>query len=310
MNINQTVRAGVCTIAASGLFLSPAIAKKDAPEPIRLAPSSNWNVDFADDSCRLARLFGEGEEQALLYFERYEPGDRFFFVVAGSPMATMRNRTSAFLQFGSGMPEFETKLSRGSVGDFSPALLISRITFEGLAYKTDSAGKEVPEETFRADIFAQEIDPEVEAKIDQITVRDSRKTTVIFETGSLGEPMKVLRSCTEDLLSHWGIDVEKHRNLRKNVVPSGNPGSWVTNKDYPKDLLRKNVSGLVQFRLSIDAEGRPTDCHIQQSSRPQAFDKVVCENLMKNGEFEPAETSSGEPIASYWRSAVRFEVGG
>lgn len=37
------------------LPLSPALA---LPQPLKLAPSSKWHVDYAAEHCRLAREFG------------------------------------------------------------------------------------------------------------------------------------------------------------------------------------------------------------------------------------------------------------
>ena len=44
-----------------------------AAQPVRLQPSSQWVLDYAENSCRLIRNFGEGDQQtktrsALRYF--------------------------------------------------------------------------------------------------------------------------------------------------------------------------------------------------------------------------------------------------
>jgi hypothetical protein len=43
---------------------SSALAK----EPLRLAPSSKWHVDYGPDYCRLARQFGEGNGDGVRVF--------------------------------------------------------------------------------------------------------------------------------------------------------------------------------------------------------------------------------------------------
>lgn len=55
----------------SCLFACVAIAPLPiaAAEPVRLQPSSQWIVDYADNSCRLVRTFGEGEAKTILLFE-------------------------------------------------------------------------------------------------------------------------------------------------------------------------------------------------------------------------------------------------
>tara|TARA_R110000824_G_scaffold48565_7_gene137100 strand:- start:2453 stop:2725 length:273 start_codon:yes stop_codon:yes gene_type:complete len=59
-------------------------------ESISLEPSSNWIVDYADDSCRLIRQFGVNEDTVVVFFNRFAPGDEFHLTVAGEPVALTR----------------------------------------------------------------------------------------------------------------------------------------------------------------------------------------------------------------------------
>ncbi len=45
-------------------------------EPLRLSPSSKWNVHYAEDSCRMGRSFGEGDQKVILVADRYQPATR------------------------------------------------------------------------------------------------------------------------------------------------------------------------------------------------------------------------------------------
>lgn len=305
MTRTNTFRAGVCALAVSGLFASPVHAK-EALEPIRLAPSSNWHVNFADDSCRLARFFGEGEQKTLFYMERYEPGDAFNMVVAGKPLKRSRYREKITIRFGDGISEDERPYTIGSVGEHDPAIILSGLRFDMKPLPEDDDNENGEGE--QPDVFGQEIPESVEAAVTTIELAYKKGARVILETGSLGEPMKIMRNCTDDMLKYWGIDLDKHRAIAKLPQPKTSPGRWLTYKDYPTDLLRKGYQGYVQVRLSVDAKGTPTDCHIQQSTRPEGFDAAVCKGLMRKARFEPAITSNGETIASYWRTAVRFRL--
>jgi len=306
MTLRTTFKAGVCAMAVSGLFALPAVAQKDAPQAVRLAPSSKWHVNFAVDSCRLARLFGDGEQKTLFYIERYEPGDAFSMVLAGKPFRRPRYREKIAIRFGDGISEDERAYTIGEVGEYQPAIIFSglRLDLKPLPEDddNDNGDAEMP------DVFGQEIPESVETAIQTIEIRHKNGAPVILETGSLGDPMKVLRSCTDDMLKHWGINLDKHRAIAKLPKPKSSPGRWLTYRDYPTDLLRKGYQGYVQVRLSVDANGKPTNCHIQQSTRPEGFDAAVCRGLMRKARFEPAVTQSGEAIASYWRTAVRFST--
>src|SRR3546814_10235975 len=63
------------------LAASPARAADDAP--VVLEPSSQWNVDFAEDRCRLARTFGGEGNRHILLFEQGGPTAAFGLTVAG-----------------------------------------------------------------------------------------------------------------------------------------------------------------------------------------------------------------------------------
>jgi len=61
----------------SGLLSCLAVAPSliAAAEPVRLQPSSPWVVDYAENSCRLIRDFGEGKDKTKLAFESESPGE-------------------------------------------------------------------------------------------------------------------------------------------------------------------------------------------------------------------------------------------
>ncbi len=59
-----------CLVAAPLLV---AAAPEPAPVSVRLKPSSQWVVDYADNACQLIRTFGEGEEKTVLLIESATP---------------------------------------------------------------------------------------------------------------------------------------------------------------------------------------------------------------------------------------------
>lgn len=309
MTVKRIFLAGVCIVAAPGLFVSPAIANDKATEEvdaIRLAPSSKWNVHFDDDSCRLARFFGEGDERTLFTLERYAPGDAFSMVVAGKPLSKGSRRGTSSVEFGSKFAESEREFTLGYVGDFKPALIFRSMSFDPALSALDEAEEEAPE---LPDVFGQRNSPEDEGEITWIKIRNPRGKPVYLETGSLADPMKVMRNCTDDMMKNWGIDLAAHAEIAQLPQPKSEPGQWLLPRDYPTGLLARGYQGLVQVRLSVDPNGSPSACHIQKSTRPAEFDKAVCKGLMRRARFEPAVTKTGQPIASFWRTSVRFQIG-
>ena len=284
------------------LPMSPLAAKDETA--LRLKPSSNWHMHYADDSCRIMRTFGEGKQKVAFYLERFEPGDRFSMLAAGRPFRSISKREYAFIRFGESQVTTRLNFTTASLPDFEPAMIFA-VTWFG-AQPTDD--DKISEPQAQKDVFSQTFAPEAEGAIKWVSVKRPNQKAVVLETGSMGGPMAAMRKCTDQLLTGWGIDIEKHRDLASRVKPANNPGRWARSGDYPSHLLSKGQQGMVHFRLSVDSHGNPTECHIQKSTRPEGFDKAVCDALMRRARFEPAKTKEGESIASYWRSTARFVI--
>lgn len=94
----------------------------------------------------------------------------------------------------------------------------------------------------------------------------------------------------------------------KAVEPRGNPGSWVTSDDYPSRALREERSGTVGVRLSVGTNGRVTSCTVTSSSGHSDLDSEACRLLQRRARFRPAESSSGEPMASTWSSRFVWRI--
>lgn len=121
-------------------------------------------------------------------------------------------------------------------------------------------------------------------------------------------PLAALGKCIDNLLTHWGIDVEKHKTLKREAKPAESPDRWVVTGDYPRKMLDAGQPAIVNFRLSVGADGVPTGCHIQSTTRPKEFDDAVCKSVMRRASFIPALDAEGKPLASYYRNTVRFQI--
>lgn len=85
-------------------------------------------------------------------------------------------------------------------------------------------------------------------------------------------------------------------------------GSLFSEEDYPAEILRREIGGEVGFRLSIDAEGRPTACTTVSSSGDVALDQHTCALLMERATFRPARSASGEPTEGVFSSRMIWRV--
>ncbi|MCL4672327.1 MAG: energy transducer TonB [Sphingomonadaceae bacterium] len=295
--------------ACAALLASAAHAKDRAT--IVLAPSSDWQVRKTDESCRVARIFGESNQKSLVYFERYEPGDQFYLLVAGNPLKASRGDPQTSFGFGPDGYQHSAYWSNGNFTGFGHALMVNQLTIlpvdtpagTGPRFDPETAGTDT-------DVLGQQLRPEQEAKIEWLEVRRKGNAPVRFMLGSMGEPLATLRACTDEMITRWGLDLTAHRSLTRAAAPASNPGEWMSVRDYPLQLVRDRKVGLVQFRLTVGEDGMPTGCHIQRSTRPAEFDEAVCKGLMRRARFTPALDAHGQPITSYWRSAVSFDIAG
>ena len=298
----------------AGAATSLSAQNESTPAARTLAPSSDWILKYDDDSCRLLRLFGEGHDKAVLILERYVSGDEFDMIVAGSPLEEIGDKSKLddfTYTFGPDEEPQSQNEGFGVFGEYDPAVVVTGAVF----------GRDEGEEADRkwkkpdADEIPEAYDPlehsfsaERETKIRWLQVSRGSEQPVRLDTGPMQAPLEQMRKCTDALMGAWGIDVAAHAKLTRPVMEKTNPGRWLRVEDYPTHLIASGTQGIVQFRLSVDTRGKPTDCHIQRSTRPAEFDEVVCEALMRRARFVPALDANGAPIASYYRTTVKFVI--
>lgn len=299
------MRVLVSTIAVTlGMVLgaSPAAAKDE--QAVALEPSSKWHLDYAEGYCRLARIFGEGKQRSLVYFEQYAPSNSFAVTVAGKPFGKVARKDEVFFRFGPSFPEQERGYTKGTFTGFGTALLMGHLTLNPPASEEEV---EEPRELGLPKPVAIKI-PEGRS-VDTVTIR-SGKHSVALALGDLAKPMEALNDCSRNLIASWGIDWEAHESLtRTATLSNGMELARVFSRDYPQELVRNGVVGLVTFRAMVEPSGAVESCEIQTSTRPREFDDLVCKHIMKVGKFEAALDSKGEPIRSFVTSTVRFTIG-
>jgi TonB family protein len=292
-------------LGGAALFLGSASAwGADRDEPLVLEPSTPWNVHYADDFCRLSRSFGTGDQEMVLVIDRLQPGDAFRLMLAGDPMKrTMKEE--AQIRFGADLPVQTLRFFPGKLGK-DKAAWIFRAGVRIRAYS--DAEKDELKQRGLEDFSTPQITQAEEAAVEEIRIGRPLSRPLVLRTRSMKGPFAALRACNDELLTHWGVDVARHRELSEIATPSKSPAHWLTFRDYPADMLREGMPGLVNFRLTVGADGKPKDCHVQQSTHPEGFDRVVCSALMRNARFNPARDQKGEPITSYYVNSVTFVI--
>lgn len=92
------------------------------------------------------------------------------------------------------------------------------------------------------------------------------------------------------------------------VSARGNPGNWVTNADYRPRWIRENLTGSARFSLSIDANGKVTDCTITRSTGHAALDEATCQLVTKRARFDAARDGNGKPVAGTYSNTVNWNI--
>lgn len=303
------MKTGVYWLSTVPLLAVLALsANAEAKEPLRLQPSSKWNVHYGEDSCSMARSFGEGDQKVILVADRYAPGDELQLSFTGKPARTGLLQGVVQVRFGPNEAVQDVEFYPATSADKTPAVILRGSITIAPRSPEEKAAYDAAVDTGNMDFQSSKIAPEREAAATFIEVKRSIREPFILETGSLGPPLEALRKCTDELLGHWGIDVAKHVTLSRQVTPVSNPGKWVRSNDYPPAMIQQGKRAIVHFRLNVDTAGRPTKCHIQKSTRPQAFDDAVCKAILRNAKFDPALDAEGSPVASYWRNTVIFQM--
>ncbi|MDE8651628.1 energy transducer TonB [Novosphingobium album (ex Liu et al. 2023)] len=278
------ILAGIVAVAAT---TSPAFAGETV-----LAPATKWQVDWNDTSCTLSRAFGPQDDPLIIRFERFAPGNSFQFLLMGQVFRHTDHESRFSIAFGAGKPHiYDGKVLTGTVGETMPTIFIPVSRLVDRKDKND-------EHNFS-------ITPAMEAAVRSITLRLAGKS-LRLDTGPMNKPFAALRKCTDNLVQTWGLDPQAQATGMRGPKPMTDPDTWLRSGDYPTAESVYGKQAIVNFRLMIDAQGKPTDCRIPRSYGGPRFDRQTCALLMDRARFEPALDARGQPMASYYINTVTW----
>jgi hypothetical protein len=289
--------------AAFACLLAAALPVR-AAEPSPLKPSSPWVVNYAEDSCRLIRTFGEGDRSVRLEFRMFAPGDFFWLLVSGEPIGpTPSGVVSLAYRFDPDEEDVKSVVAlRGKIDEKTSAVMFPA------SLSTAQTRKE-ERKIFRDDpkAFARnrtDFDPRREAQVDALEIGIYRRPRMILKLGTMRPPMDAVRTCLDDLLVSWGVDAQAQKSLERPPIPTTRPNEWLHPSDYPRRMLAEGRSDQVHFRLTVDTAGMPTACGVLTMEARPEFIKATCDTLMQRARFEPALDANGKPVPSVYVNSV------
>jgi hypothetical protein len=301
------VRSVIAFVSVTPLLIA-------ASNPVRLEPSSPWVVDYAENSCRLVRQFGERATTTKLAFESPAPGE-WDMLVIGKPLETYEKKVTArFLPLGG--KSFDGKVAK-AVTTGEPAILWSHpwLLPQSLIEKREEKQKlrsKNPNVRPPAIDAAERDDFKKEgqafaAATTEVEIDTGRNHAVILETGSLGKAMAEFEECGRESLKDWGVDPDLEDKIVLDVWAT-NTSQWLSAADYPGALLSSGQEADVDVRLLIDAAGRITKCTSLSHFKDEEFNRITCARITERARFEPAELADGTKVPSYYTKRVRFQI--
>lgn len=291
---------GRARLIALALALAAQPGAEAAPaEPPVLAPAGPWNLDAAEDRCRLARVFGEEGNQHLLAFEQWYPGTAAAMFVAGPLLKGFASGGRTELRLFDGQAPLVSSPFKGEVEAFGPAVI-----YRALRLDEPSPSTEVTEDPEAGGIPRLGPPPRAARVLD---VRQGG-TGVTLATGPFVAALAALNRCSEDLIRSWGLDVEQHRTATRRVVlVNAKDVSNAVADRFPRDLARSETQAIVRLRVIVGADGKGEDCRVLGMASAAKAPPPVCQ-AMARAVFEPARDAQGKPMRSYYATTVTYEV--
>ncbi len=286
----------------SGIAAAPLSAQAEqdagskaqgAKSTLTLAPQGEWKLRARQDTCRASRVFGEGENQTTLWIDQGGKEPNYNLTLIGQPLRHSYGR-AVRIQFGEEKESLRSYV-RAKSSKGRPVL-----TMFGVAIVP-------PEIERKADAEIEELSTQRINAIKTFRIAESIIDPLEFELGSMAKALNFLRGCSEQLsiTLNRALSSKSGKSQPPELLNSSNMARLIR---YPTYLVNARMEARVEFRLTINAKGKPTNCNIRRSNRPQLFDDAVCLGLMKHGKFDAALNADGEPTASYYWSGVTFDI--
>jgi hypothetical protein len=91
-------------------------------------------------------------------------------------------------------------------------------------------------------------------------------------------------------------------------APASNPGTWMTNGDYPVDAMLERREGTTGFRVTYGASGAPEKCEIVSGSGHADLDATTCRLVMERAWFRPGKDRAGKLVGGTYTNRIRWTI--
>lgn len=263
-----------------------------------LKASSNWLVDWSEQSCAISRKFGT-DHPVLLTMRLYEPGYAFQVSMAGDPVWRFEKAPNLKVIYGDGAPLQASGLQVGRMDGIGHAIIFER----DVAFAEEKAAGQASA-TARPTPYPDQV---LEARLDRIAIGTSN-ARLVLQTGPMIKAMAALRQCTDDLVRKWGLEPAIQAGLTRRAFPV-NQAVWASSIINAFPPAGMQGSGRVHVRVFVNKKGMPTGCGVHHTFDNTKFLDSACEIIIGKARFQPALDKNGEPVDSYYSTAIFFKSG-
>ncbi|WP_374410900.1 hypothetical protein [Novosphingobium colocasiae] len=251
---------------------------------IALKPLTAWNAEWAENSCRLQRLFGEPNAPVLLRMVQYDLSPSLEFVVTGK---AIRRISDGYLTiaFGNGSP---LKVWAKNA--------VQQDGVRSLVFSSSIESKRQQDPKVHDEKGADKFDAAFIATVDRVTL-ESKFGRIALYTGNLSKPVSAMATCMDDLLRGWGLDPVQQRRAKQFAKPQDGYDLVRRVATMLPPVPPERSEGLIHLSVLVTAAAEVAQCKVSQSYNESPRDDAAC-NAVRKTRFEPALDFDGTPMTS------------
>lgn len=280
-SIGRAASAAALFACASGL----GAARAQAPSPSPPQPA-RWHLDGATERCVLTRRL-EGTPVAANFILRTIPGSGRYDVILAAP-----DLSGDVRRVGRRSVLTLTPGGAGHLRDGSALDLPGRLG-DGVAFGALGAS------------FAAEFSRAAALELADDQGRPLGRWTLPVAPRAA----EAMAACEAEKLTDWGADPAAVEPGATPPRPIGDPGTWLTIRDFGLATSTQSGVATAVFRLVIGTDGRAAGCTLVESAGN--FDLTgACRALSASARFEPARDPRGNPVRSVavHMTSIRLDV--
>ncbi len=300
-------------LAIAGFALWSGSCTSAFAAPLRLAPTSDWQLRAYDDKCRMIREFGEGENATTLWIDKGGPGPGVNLTLIGRPV---RSPYGAYVRVGfAPWDAVERNFITANSSKGRPVLGLFGVQPASLLAETGGAAAGTGDEEENVDL-TQAAATEF---ADEATLRKRFAAIEALElSGAVIDPLTLeldrflpmsedLMKCAKELTARLAKDHVAAGGTRVQPIDQA---IWAAKiqENYPRHLAMTAQQGSVGVRLTVNRQGSPTFCEVIANSGPVSFNDTACLQLLRHARFAPARDAAGEPVASFWSTRITYKL--